>query len=210
MNINELSDNDKIKYLQDFEEEIADLYRQGKIKYPIHLRNGYEKELIEIFNNYYKQGDYIFNYWASHLHCLLAGVPKDLLIEKILKGYSISLILPEYNIYCSGIVGSLCGTAVGTAFALKRQNKNNFVHHFCGEMGACTGIFREAVEYAYNYSLPIKFYVEDNGISVTTNTQKTWNYKELWFKNTKFENIITHYIYKNSYPHSGIGSKINF
>ena len=33
-----------------FEEEIAQLYEDGKIKAPVHLRNGNEQKLIEIFS----------------------------------------------------------------------------------------------------------------------------------------------------------------
>lgn len=196
--------------LIDFEKKVFDLYQQGLIKYPIHLRSGYENILIQLFQENYQKNDYIFGYWAQHLHCLLAGVPEEHLLEKIKRGLSISLMIPEYNIYCSGIVGSLVGAAVGTSFSLKGNEKNQHVHHFCGEMGACTGIFREAVEYAYNFKLPITFYIEDNGVSVLTDTKKTWGYDELWFKDTKFEKIIKHYQYKNTYPHSGVGSKINF
>ena len=38
------------KYLEDFEKEIADIFAQGKIKAPVHLRSGREQNLIDIFN----------------------------------------------------------------------------------------------------------------------------------------------------------------
>jgi len=37
------------KQLIEFEEEIAELYESGKIKAPVHLRNGNEQILVDLF-----------------------------------------------------------------------------------------------------------------------------------------------------------------
>ena len=192
-----------------FENEIAALFKEGKIHAPIHLRSGCEEKLIEIFRDV-KEEDWIFSYWASHIHCLLKGVPPKDLRQAILEGKSISLSFPEQNIYCSGIVGSLAGVAVGTAWGLKRQNKKGTVYLFTGDMGAECGIFHEAIKYALNFDLPIKFVVEDNGVSVMTDTYKTWGTKTPWFIGTKYEQKIVYYKYTNGWPHSGLGQRIAF
>lgn len=192
-----------------FEAEIAELFGQGKIKAPIHLRSGCEQNLIDIFKEVQDE-DWIFNYWASHIHCLLKGVPAEELKQQILEGRSISLCFPEQKIYCSGIVGSLAGVAVGTAWGLKRNNKKGTVYLFTGDMGAECGIFHEAVKYATNFDLPIKFVVEDNGVSVMTDTQKTWGSDKPWFIDTIYAKKIIYYKYQNSWPHSGLGKRIAF
>lgn len=192
-----------------FENEIAELFQQGKIRAPIHLRSGCEEQLIEIFKDVQEE-DWIFNYWASHIHCLLKGVPPEALKQEILEGRSISLSFPEQNIYCSGIVGSLAGVAVGTAWGLKKQNRKGTVYLFTGDMGAECGIFHEAVKYAVNFDLPIKFVVEDNSVSVMTDTQKTWGSEKPWFEGTRFEAKIIYYKYQNGWPHSGLGRRIAF
>jgi len=192
-----------------FENEIAELFQAGKIRAPVHLRSGCEQQLIDIFKNV-KSEDWIYSYWASHIHCLLKGVTKENLRQAILEGKSISLSFPEQNIYCSGIVGSLAGVAVGTAWGLKRQNKKGTVYLFTGDMGAECGIFHEAVKYALNFNLPIKFIVEDNGVSVMTETTKTWGSDTPWFINTKYADKIIYYKYKNGWPHSGLGKRIAF
>lgn len=192
-----------------FESEIAELFQEGKIKAPIHLRSGCEQILIDIFKDVQKE-DWIFNYWASHIHCLLKGVPAEELKQQILEGKSISLCFPDQNIYCSGIVGSLAGVAVGTAWGLKRQDKKGTVYLFTGDMGAECGIFHEAVKYALNFDLPIKFVVEDNGVSVMTDTQKTWGSDKPWFIDTIYAEKIIYYKYQNSWPHSGLGKRIAF
>ncbi len=197
--------------LQNFEKEIADIFATGVIRAPVHLRAGREEQLIEIFKEErIGSEDYVFGYWDSHELALLKGVPREVLKQAILEGKSISLCFPEYNVVCSGIAGSLMGTAVGVAWALKKQNKTGRVFLFCGDMSAETGIFHESVKYALNFDLPVKFIVCDNGLSVMTNTREVWGHPDPWFKNTKFEEKITYFKYINAYPHSGLGKLIKF
>lgn len=197
--------------LRSFEEEIADIFASGKIRAPVHLRKGREDHLIKIFKDQ-KIGDddYIFGYWDSHELALLKGVPREQLRQAIIDGKSISLCFPEHKILCSGIVGSLMGTAVGVAWALKRQNKKGRAFIFCGEMSSETGSFFEAVKYAYNFDLPVTFIVCDNGLSVMTDTRDVWGSQDPWFKGTKFEKKVIYFKYKNEYPHSGLGKLIKF
>ena len=52
--------------LIDFEKDIAALYEEGKIRGVIHLRDGNEEKLIEIFKSIGIE-DYVFATWANHL-----------------------------------------------------------------------------------------------------------------------------------------------
>ena len=192
-----------------FEKEIADLFAAGAIKAPVHLRSGREDKLIEIFKDI-KPEDYVFGYWDSHELALLKGVPREKVKEAILQGKSISLCFPQHRILCSGIVGSLMGTAVGAAWAVKHQGRPEKVYAFCGEMSSETGIFHEAVKYAFNFDLPVTFVVGDNGVSVMTDTRAVWGCDAPWFKGTKYEKKIIYFKYTNGYPHSGIGKLIKF
>ena len=197
--------------LVSFEEDIKENFAQGKIKAPVHLRAGREDALIDIFHKHnISDDDYVYGYWDSHELALLKGVPREEVKQAIMDGKSISLCFPQYKILCSGIVGSLMGTAVGTAWSLKNQKKPGRVFIFCGEMSSETGIFHEAVKYAYNYDLPVTFIVCDNGLSVMTDTREVWGDTEPWFKGTKYESKIIYFKYKNTFPHSGIGWKIKF
>ena len=67
-----------------------------------------------------------------------------------------------------------------------------------------TGIFYEAYKYSQNFKLPLKFVVEDNGMSTNTETKKVWGKKMKKLKN------VTFYKYKRIYPHHGIGKWILF
>jgi len=194
-----------------FEQEIAEVFATGAIRAPVHLRSGREDELIHIFRDE-KIGDddYVFGFWDSHELALLKGVPREEVKKAILEGKSISLCFPEHKVLCSGIVGSLMGTATGVAWALKNQKKPGRAYLFCGEMSSETGIFFEAVKYAYNFDLPVKFIVCDNGLSVMTKTREVWGSDEPWFKGTKYESKIIYFQYVNGYPHSGLGKLITF
>lgn len=208
-----ISEENTVNYtqeeLQAFEEEIKQCYLDKLIRAPIHLRAGLEEQLISIFKNV-KPNDYVFCYWASHLHCLLKGVPREYLKSAILAGQSISLCFPEYRIFCSGIVGSLAGVAVGTALSIEKEGRGDAVWLFTGDMGAECGIFHEALKYATHFDLPINFIVEDNGVSVLTDTRATWGSEEPWFKGTRYEKKIKYFTYKNPYPHSGVSVKVAF
>jgi TPP-dependent pyruvate/acetoin dehydrogenase alpha subunit len=194
-----------------FEKEIAGIFATGVIKAPVHLRSGREDDLIRIYREEsVGPGDYVYGYWDSHELALLKGVPREELKRAILDGQSISLSFPDHKILCSGIVGSLMGAAAGTAWALKTRKDPGRVFCFCGDMSAETGIFHEAVKYAVNHDLPVKFIVCDNGLSVMTDTREVWGCPEPWFAGTRFAAKIIYFRYHNSYPHSGLGWKIKF
>ena len=194
-----------------FEKEIADVFATGVIRAPVHLRAGREDALIAIFKDHQiNDDDYVFGFWDSHELALLKGVLREELKQAIIDGKSIALCFPKHKLLCSGIVGSLMGTAAGVAWALKNQGKKGRVFLFCGDMSAETGIFYEAVKYVYNFDLPATFIVCDNGVSVMTDTRAVWGCSEPWFKGTKYESKIIYFKYTNGYPHSGLGKLIKF
>ncbi|MBZ0165598.1 MAG: hypothetical protein K8I00_02245, partial [Candidatus Omnitrophica bacterium] len=67
-----------------FEKEIADIFKSGELRAPVHLRAGREDELIRIFQEEdIGDDDYIFGFWDSHELALLKGVPRAELKESI-------------------------------------------------------------------------------------------------------------------------------
>ena len=64
----------KEKDLINFEDNIAKLFNEAKIKAPIHLYSGNEKFLINFFRKI-KKNDWVLCSWRSHYQCLLKGVP---------------------------------------------------------------------------------------------------------------------------------------
>ena len=190
--------------LVQFERKMADHWESGKVKGPIHLSGGNEEELIEIFR-YIKKSDWVFSTWRSHYHALLKGVPSEWLEQEILAGRSITIVNQEERFYSSAIVGAIIPIATGVALSNKRNDADDKVWCFIGDMAFETGGFYEMHKYAQRYDLPIRFVVEDNGVSTNTPTEETWN----GVKREVPEDVIW-YNYKKEWPHYGTGKWVIF
>ena len=191
-----------------FENSIAELYNQGKIRSPVHLYNGNEDFLINIFKEITQQ-DWVFCSWRSHYQCLLKGVEPEILRSAIIQGRSIALCFPEKRIFSSAIVGGQIPIALGVALEIKRSGKLDHVYCFMGDMTSETGIAQSAFKYSLNFNLPITFIVEDNNLSVCTDTRKVWGSSKLQYEITSNSKII-YYKYSNKYPHAGAGTRVQF
>ena len=191
-----------------FEDKVAELFNTGRIRAPVHLYSGNEKQMIDVFKDI-GPNDWVFCSWRSHYQCLLRGVPEDQLLAEIVAGRSISLCFPEKRIYSSAIVGGVLPIAVGTAMAIARSGEDARVHCFMGEMTAESGIAHESIKYSRNHRLPIRFIVEDNEKSVCTDTRTAWNQPRLSFEGAHDEHVH-YYRYETRYPHAGAGVRVQF
>jgi pyruvate dehydrogenase E1 component alpha subunit len=191
-----------------FEEEIAALFNEAKIRAPVHLYSGNEEQMLEVFKEV-RPEDWVCCSWRSHYQCLLKGVPPEEVKEEILAGRSISLCFPQYRVISSAIVGGIVPIAVGLAMGLKRSGEKARVHCFLGEMTSETGIAHEAIKYSKNHQLPIRFIVEDNGKSVCTDTREAWNQPILTYEAASHP-LVVYYKYETKYPHAGAGVRVQF
>lgn len=191
------------KKLIDFEDYIKKEYENGKIKGPIHLSKGNEKQLIQIFK-YIDRQDFVFTAWRNHYHAMLHGVPSNIMLDQIFSGNSMGMNYDEPFLYSSSIVAGIIPIALGVAIAQKRLNSRRKVWCFIGDMTMETGSFFEAYKYSINFDLPLKFVIEDNNLSVHTPTKAAWK------KKMRKPKKVIHYTYKNQYPHHGTGKWINF
>lgn len=78
---------------------------------------------------------------------------------------------------------------------------------FLGDMTAETGIVYESIKYAVRHGLPVLWVVEDNGLSVVTETEKVWG---LPHSRLEQSHTILRYHYKLTRPHVGIGKFVEF
>ena len=81
-----------------FEQEIVDIWEAGKITGPVHLSNGNEAQLIEIFKRI-KETDWVFSTWRSHYHWVLKGISADYGTQLIKEGKSITLCDTDGKFY---------------------------------------------------------------------------------------------------------------
>jgi pyruvate dehydrogenase E1 component alpha subunit len=190
--------------LIDFEDDIISHWEAGEITGPIHLSNGNEEQLIEVFKKI-SPTDWVFSTWRSHYHALLHGVEKSKLKQKILDGKSITIVDKESKFYASAIVTGTLPIALGVAKSLKQKNSDEKVWVFLGDMAFESGIFYEVHKYARNYDLPLHFIVEDNGVSTNTPTGATWNNIQ-----REIPEDVIFYKYESKYPHYGTGKWVVF
>tara|TARA_B100000959_G_scaffold128811_1_gene135144 strand:- start:4278 stop:4895 length:618 start_codon:yes stop_codon:yes gene_type:complete len=202
------------QYLIDFETEVKERYEAGEITAPVHLSSNNEDQLIEIFKQVGKD-DWVFSSWRNHYHALLHGIPRDTLMDMIVRGKSMSVYSANPKFYSSAIVGGIIPIALGAAKALKMKqddtlNKNYYrdnerkVWCFIGDMTFESGIFHESYKYAKNFELPIQFVVEDNNLSTNTPVDETWGGKQ------DIPSDVIYYKYKSDYPHHGTGNWVLF
>jgi TPP-dependent pyruvate/acetoin dehydrogenase alpha subunit len=189
--------------LINFENTIVDLWEGARIRGPVHLSNGNEAPLIEIFKRI-ETTDWVFSTWRSHYHALLKGLDPEWITNEILKGKSISICNVEEKFYSSAIVGGTLSIALGIAQQIKKTNGTDKVWCFIGDMSFESGIFYEVHKYARNFNLPLYFVVEDNDVSTYTPTDATWNGKR------DLPADVIRYNYKSKYPHYGTGKWIAF
>lgn len=189
--------------LINFENSIISHWENAKIRGPIHLSNGNEISLIEIFKRI-KTDDWVFSTWRSHYHALLKGIDPKWIEEEILQGKSIALCNLDKQFYSSAIVGGTISISLGIAKELKESKSEKKVWCFIGDMSFESGTFYEVHKYARNFDLPLYFIVEDNGVSTNTPTEATWNVKR------DIPKDVIHYEYKSKYPHYGSGKWVVF
>ena len=191
-----------------FEQKVAEAFNNGEIRAPVHLYSGNEQALIDIFDDV-NMDDWILCSWRSHYQCLLKGVPEEKVFAEIMAGRSISLCFPERRVFSSAIAGGILPIATGIAMAIKRKGGANRVYCFVGDMTAEMGITHECVKYSENHNLPISFVIEDNGMSVCTDTFMTWGMKASSFRNRDSPNV-KYYQYRSRYPDAGAGNRVEF
>jgi len=207
-----------------FEDEVAALFLDKKIRAAVHLSRGNEEPLLEIFKGV-KPEDWVFSTHRSHYHALLKGISPEWLKQEILEGRSISIFNKEHHFFSSAIVGGCLPIALGVALAIKRKGESRHAWCFVGDMASHTGIFHECTKYAENFRLPITFVIEDNGLSVNTPTRETWGINEPtspigevhtlkeWHHevlDTWVMGKVLYYRYERGFPHSGTGQWIKF
>lgn len=178
-----------------FENEVGRRFEAKEIRGPVHLSGGNEFLLIDIFKDIPRDA-WVLSTWRNHYHALLHGIPRDKVMGEILAGRSMTMHFPEYRFMTSAIVGGLLPIACGLAAA------GHKVFCFVGDMCHSTGAFRDAMKYARGHNLPVRFIIEDNGLSTNTPTLETWG------RNNEMRYM--HYHYTRTVQHCGTDIYVSF
>jgi 2-oxoisovalerate dehydrogenase E1 component len=122
--------------------------------------------------------DWGFPYYRDRTFALSFGAcPVELFgafLARELPNHSGGRMMPEHfssknpKMPCqSSCVGSQFLQAVGTAWGIKLQNKNEVVYVSAGDGATSQGDFHEALNFASIHSLPIVFVIQDNGWAIS-------------------------------------------
>lgn len=203
-----------------FERKVAAAFEAKQIHAPVHLCSDEQAApLIDIFKDV-RPEDWVFCTWRSHFHALLKGMPEDELFAQIVAGRSMFVMSRERRVVSSAIVGGILPVALGVAMGIKEDFRRATVEDrkecrfasyqipmvwvFVGDMARTTGLFKETVRYSRGHRLPIRFIVENNGMSTNASTDETWGpqwNQQPWPKE---------YQYTRNWPHVGTGTRVRF
>ena len=137
---------------------------------PVHFCTGQEAVPASLYK-LIKKNDFLFSHHRSHGYYLSKGAPLKRLFAELygkkngansgLAG-SQDISFPEKKFFSGAILAGAASIAVGTALALKKNNKKNVVVTGFGESATDQGIFWESLNYAGLKNLPILFICENN------------------------------------------------
>ena len=159
------------------EEEISRIYPSDKIKSPIHLSLGQEAVAVGVCETLSAQ-DVVFGSYRSHAMYIAKGGDIKRMFAELYgkatgvaggKGGSMHLVdVDNFIMGTSAVVGTTIPEAVGYAYALKVQNKDQIVVCFFGDGATDEGVFYESLNFAALKSLPIIFVCENNFYAIHT------------------------------------------
>ena len=157
--------------IRKFEDCIADLIVEDKIKCPCHLYSGQEAVAVGVCSSL-RDDDWVFSTHRSHGHYIAkSGDIRKLMAELFGKetgcsrgrGGSMHLAFPEKGLPgSSAIVAGTISLAVGAALAFSIQKSDRVAVAFFGDGATNEGVFYEALNFSALKNLPILFVCENN------------------------------------------------
>ncbi|PCH75542.1 MAG: pyruvate dehydrogenase (acetyl-transferring) E1 component subunit alpha [Flavobacteriaceae bacterium] len=172
-----------------FEDKLAALYIQQKIRGFLHLYNGQEAVLAGALHAMEKD-DKMITAYRNHVQPIGLGVdPKRIMAEMFGKatgtslglGGSMHIFSPEHNFYGGhGIVGGQIPLGAGLAFADKYFNRDGVTLTYFGDGASRQGSLHETFNMAMNWKLPVVFICENNGYAMGTSVSRTANHEDIW------------------------------
>ncbi|WP_019037843.1 pyruvate dehydrogenase (acetyl-transferring) E1 component subunit alpha [Psychroflexus tropicus] len=173
-----------------FEDKLAQVYIQQKVRGFLHLYNGQEAILAGALHVMDLKKDKMITAYRNHVQPIGMGVdPKRVMAELYGKatgtsqglGGSMHIFSKEHRFFGGhGIVGGQIPLGAGLAFADKYFNNNAVTLCFLGDGAARQGSLHETLNMATNWNLPVVFCVENNGYAMGTSVKRTSNHEDIW------------------------------
>ena len=173
-----------------FEDKLAQVYIQQKVRGFLHLYNGQEAILCGSLHAMDLTKDRMITAYRNHVQPIGMGVdPKRVMAELYGKktgtsqgmGGSMHIFSKEHRFYGGhGIVGGQIPLGAGLAFAHKYFKRDAVTLTFLGDGAARQGSLHETLNMAVNWKLPVVFCVENNGYAMGTSVARTSKSTEIW------------------------------
>ena len=173
-----------------FEDKLAAVYIQQKVRGFLHLYNGQEAVLAGALHAIDLSKDKMITAYRNHVQPIGMGVePKRVMAELYGKstgtshglGGSMHIFSKEHNFFGGhGIVGGQIPLGAGIAFADKYFKRKAVTLTFFGDGAARQGVLHETLNMAMNWKLPVVFIVENNGYAMGTSVARTANHEDIW------------------------------
>ncbi|KAA1244793.1 pyruvate dehydrogenase (acetyl-transferring) E1 component subunit alpha [Aquimarina sp. RZ0] len=173
-----------------FEDKLAQVYIQQKVRGFLHLYNGQEAILAGALHAMDLTKDKMITAYRNHVQPIGMGVdPKRVMAELFGKGTgtsqglggSMHIFSKEHRFYGGhGIVGGQIPLGAGLAFADKYHKRDAVTLTFMGDGATRQGSLHESFNLAMLWNLPVVFCVENNGYAMGTSVERTANHTDIW------------------------------
>ena len=173
-----------------FEDKLAAVYIQQKVRGFLHLYNGQEAVLAGSLHAMDLSKDKMITAYRNHVQPIGMGVdPKKVMAELFGKatgtsqglGGSMHIFSKEHRFYGGhGIVGGQIPLGAGIAFGDKYHGKDAVTLCCFGDGAARQGSLHETFNLAMLWKLPVVFICENNGYAMGTSVERTSNTTDIW------------------------------
>lgn len=173
-----------------FEDKLAAVYIQQKVRGFLHLYNGQEAVLAGSLHAIDLKKDRLITAYRNHVQPIGMGVdPKRVMAELYGKGTgtsqglggSMHIFSKEHNFYGGhGIVGGQIPLGAGLAFADKYFKRDSVTLCYMGDGAVRQGSLHETFNLAMLWNLPVVFICENNGYAMGTSVARTAKEQEIW------------------------------
>ena len=181
---------EEMSFWRKFEDKLAQVYIQQKVRGFLHLYNGQEAILAGSLHVMDLTKDRMITAYRNHVQPIGMGVdPKRVMAELYGKGTgtsqglggSMHIFSKEHRFYGGhGIVGGQIPLGAGLAFADKYFKRDSVTLCFLGDGAARQGSLHETFNMAVNWNLPVVFCVENNGYAMGTSVKRTASHEDIW------------------------------
>ena len=173
-----------------FEDKLAAVYIQQKVRGFLHLYNGQEAVLAGALHAMDLTKDKMITAYRNHVQPIGMGVdPKRVMAELFGKatgtsmglGGSMHIFSKEFRFYGGhGIVGGQIPLGAGIAFGDKYHDVDGVTICCFGDGAARQGSLHETFNLAMLWNLPVVFVCENNGYAMGTSVARTANHTDIW------------------------------